>query len=268
YETIFGEAIGKEDRMMIFSGPTGSGKTAIQCSILRLLNGTGRNILTAEWPVEYSLHGVNQVDCKFDIGYSDAVAMRAFLEQNPDVIMVKLEDGERSRLAFRIAEKGSLVLGAMHVPTTATVFERLRNMGIPAFDLSTYVSIVQAQRLVRRLCPDCKVQFVPSAALLENLKVDEQLLERLELPAVPLDTVRFYKHGGCEKCSGSGYTGRALICESLKMTSKLQDMILHGSKAAEIEKAAVEDGMITLRQAGLRQVILGNTAIEEAMLAT
>lgn len=260
------EAFGKTGGMIVVAGPTGSGKTTTQNSILSVLNDGKKNILTAEWPVEYSIPGINQVDCKFEIGYSDAVATRAFLEQNPDIIKVKLEDGEMSKLAFLAASKNALVLGSIHVQCAAAVFSRLMNMGVSGLELSTYVLLTQAQRLVRRLCPGCKEEYCPSVAVLQYLKIDERLIERLELALVSPREITFFKPRGCEECSGSGFAGHAVVCESLKLTPRLQEVVLHKSSEKEIHKAALEEGMLTLRQTGLRQVILGNTTLEEIMI--
>jgi len=262
------EAYGKTGGIIIVAGPTGSGKTTTQNAILKVLNDSKKNILTAEWPVEYSIPGVNQVDCKFEIGYSDAVAMRAFLEQKPDVIKAKLEDPEMSKLAFTAASKNALVLCSIHTNSAASTISRLKNMRVSVFDLATYVLLVQAQRLVRRLCPDCKEEFSPSAALLRYLKIDELFIERLELAPVSPEAITFFKQRGCEKCSGSGFVGHVVICESLKVTPKIQEIILHKSSDKEIEKAALEDGMLTLRDTGLRQVILGNASLEEIIFKT
>jgi len=260
------EAIWKKGGLIVFAGPTNAGKTTTQNSILYILNDSKKNILTAEWPVEYPMSGINQVDCKFEIGYTDTVAVNTFLKQKPDIIKLKLEDHETTRLAFRAASKKTLVLSAIHVHSAASVFDRLRNMGISQFDLSTYIFLIQAQRIIRRLCLDCREAYSPSDGLLRHLKVDEQLFERLGLPFEYPGSITFYKPRGCSKCFGSGYYDRILICESLKVTPKLQDIILNKYSVREIEKTAIEEGMLTLWDAGLRQAILGNTSIEEFMM--
>ncbi len=263
------EAYQKKGGVIIISGPTGSGKTTTSNAILQLLNNSERNILAAEWPVEFAFDGINHVDCKWEIGYSDEVVMKEFLKQKPDVIKAKLENREVSELVFlAAARKNSLVIGNIHVNSAAAVFSRMRNLGIPSFDTANYVFVSQAQRLVRKLCADCKEGYSPSPGLVRHLKIDEPLLERLELPQVSPAELTFFRHKGCGTCHGSGYFGLALLCESLKVTPTIGEIVLHNGKEAEIAKAAIAEGMLTLRDAGLRQVILGNTSLEEVMLQT
>ncbi len=261
------EAYQKKGGVIIISGPTGSGKTTTSNAILQLLNNSERNILAAEWPVEFAFSGINHVDCKFDIGYSDEVAMREFLKQKPDVIKAKLENREMSELVFlAAARKNSLVIGNIHVNSAAAVFARLANLGVPSFDTANYIFLSQAQRLVRKLCDKCKEEYSPSPALVRYLKIDEQFIGRVELPQVAPSELTLFRPKGCDTCGGTGYYGRALVCESLKVTPTIGELILHRATEAAITKAAIEEGMLTLRDAGLRQVILGNTSLEEMMI--
>jgi type IV pilus assembly protein PilB len=260
------EALEKNTGMIIVAGPTGAGKTTTQCSILAYLNDGRRNILTAEWPVEYLIHGVNQVNCKFKEGYTDAEALRAFLKQNPDVIKTKIESLEVAELAFKGAAMGALILGSMHVDSAAEAFGRLINMGISDLDVATYVFLVQAQRLIRKLCPHCKQEYSPSAAVLRNLKINEQLLHRIGLPAMSPGEIKFYKHRGCEKCSKSGFDKHVLVCESLKITSKIREIILNKGTSEDLLKTALDEGMVPLREAGIRHAVLGNSSIEDVMI--
>src|SRR5271157_3442770 len=242
--------------MVLVTGPTGSGKTNTLYSSVARLNTLETNIMTAEDPVEFQLAGINQVQMKEQIGLNFAAALRSFLRQDPNIILVgEIRDFETAEIAVKAALTGHLVLSTLHTNDAPSTISRLMNMGIEPFLVATSVNLICAQRLVRRLCPDCKVQDkVPPQVLLEaGYTPDES------------KTVKVYRRQGCGNCGGKGYKGRIGLYEVLEVTEELRDLILVGASALELKKRGVEQGMMTLRRSGLAKAAQGVTTLEEVM---
>jgi type IV pilus assembly protein PilB len=252
----FQKAIFKPYGMVLVTGPTGSGKTNTLYSSIVQLNSPETNIMTAEDPVEYQLPGINQVQVKEQIGLNFATALRAFLRQDPNIILVgEIRDFETAEIAIKAALTGHLVLSTLHTNDAPSTISRLMNMGIEPFLVATSVNLICAQRLVRRLCPDCKVQDkVPPQVLIEAGYTPEEAR-----------TVKVWKRQGCSNCGGKGYKGRVGLYEVLEVTDELRDLILVGASAFELKKKGVEQGMMTLRRSGLTKVAAGMTTLEEVM---
>jgi len=252
----FREAIDQPYGMILVTGPTGSGKTTTLYSALSELNRLTHNILTAEDPVEYSLSGINQVHIHDAIGLNFAAALRSFLRQDPDIIMVgEIRDFETAEVAIKAALTGHLVLSTVHTNDAASTIVRLLNMGVESFLVSSAVNLVLAQRLVRRICPECRtVEEVPRAALLD-----------LGVPEQEVDSFACYQGKGCAECSGTGYRGRIALYEVMVMHEKLREMVLIGASAPEIKREAMELGMLTLRQSGIRKLQEGITSLSEVL---
>jgi type IV pilus assembly protein PilB len=245
--------------MVLVTGPTGSGKTNTLYSALQSLNTTATNIMTAEDPVEFNLAGVNQVQMKEQIGLNFAAALRSFLRQDPNIILVgEIRDFETAEIAIKAALTGHLVLSTLHTNDAPSTISRLMNMGIEPFLVATSVNLIQAQRLIRRVCKDCKKEHqTPPEALLEvGFSPDE---------ARDLKT---YKGRGCQSCNGTGYKGRVGLYEVMEVTDEIRELILIGASALELRKRAIEDGMITLRESGLHKIRAGITTLEEVVRET
>jgi type IV pilus assembly protein PilB len=252
----FQKAIFKPYGMVLVTGPTGSGKTNTLYSSIVQLNSPETNILTAEDPVEYQLPGINQVQVKEQIGLNFAMALRAFLRQDPNIILVgEIRDFETAEIAIKAALTGHLVLSTLHTNDAPSTISRLMNMGIEPFLVATSVNLICAQRLVRRLCPECKVQD----------KVPPQVLTEAGYTPEEAKTVKVYRRQGCGNCGGKGYKGRVGLYEVLEVTEELRDLILVGASALELKKRGIEQGMMTLRRSGLAKVALGVTSLEEVM---
>ncbi|MBA3804419.1 MAG: type IV-A pilus assembly ATPase PilB [Acidobacteria bacterium] len=245
--------------MVLVTGPTGSGKTNTLYSALQSLNTTETNIMTAEDPVEFNLAGVNQVQMKEQIGLNFAAALRSFLRQDPNIILVgEVRDFETAEIAIKAALTGHLVLSTLHTNDAPSTISRLMNMGIEPFLVATSVNLIQAQRLIRRVCKDCKKEHqMPPEALLEvGFSPDE---------ARDLKT---FKGRGCQTCNGTGYKGRVGLYEVMEVTDEIRELILIGASALELRKRAIEDGMITLRESGLHKIRAGITTLEEVVRET
>jgi len=245
--------------MVLVTGPTGSGKTTTLYSALQRINTIETNIMTAEDPVEYNLMGVNQVQVRSDIGLTFAACLRAFLRQDPNVVMIgEIRDLETGSIAIKAALTGHLVLSTLHTNDAPSTVTRMIDMGIEPFNVSAAVNLVVAQRLVRRICSSCKT--------IHRYKDDE-----LKALGMDLDAARalvFQKGTGCESCSGTGYRGRAGLYEVMAMTHELRRMILRGASVAELQEQAVKDGMLTLRMDGLKKIEKGVTTLEEVVKET
>jgi type IV pilus assembly protein PilB len=241
------------------TGPTGSGKTTTLYSALSYLNKPGLNIMTAEDPVEYNFMGMNQVQVKEEIGLTFASALRAFLRQSPDIILVgEIRDFETAEIAVKAALTGHLVLSTLHTNDAPSSISRLLNMGIEPFLVSASLVLIAAQRLARKICQECKeVEKVPVPALIQ-LGFSEEKAE----------SVKCYKGKGCAICNGSGYKGRIALYEVMPIVSEIKEMVLEGAAADELKKTAVRFGMKTLRMSGLSKVEEGVTSIEEVMRVT
>ena len=252
----FKDAIYKPFGMVLVTGPTGSGKTTTLYSALAELNKVGTNISTAEDPVEFNLVGINQVQMHDEIGLNFAASLRAFLRQDPDVIMVgEIRDFETAEIGVKAALTGHLVLSTLHTNDAPSTVNRLLNMGIEPFLVASSVNLIMAQRLARVICPHCREDApMPIEALREVGWTGE--------PFVP------QRGGGCQTCSGTSYKGRIALYEVMPMTDALREQILSGGSAIELKRAAAEGGMKTLRQSGLSKVAEGVTTLEEVLRVT
>ena len=255
----FEEAIFKPWGMVLVTGPTGSGKTNTLYSALAKVNSPEVNIMTAEDPVEFNLPGINQVQMKESIGLNFAATLRSFLRQDPNIILVgEIRDFETAEIAIKAALTGHLVLSTLHTNDAPSTINRLMNMGIEPFLVATSVQLIAAQRLVRRVCGNCKeeVDMPPQALVNLGYKKDE------------VGTFKVFKGRGCDKCNSTGYKGRVGLVEVMQIDDDLRDMILSGGSAIEIKKRAIENGMITLRRSGLIKIKEGITTVEEVVRET
>jgi len=252
-KALYMEALSRPQGMILVTGPTGSGKTVSLYTGLNILNTEERNISTAEDPVEINLEGVNQVGVNAKVGLSFSTALRAFLRQDPDVVMVgEIRDLETAEIAVKAAQTGHLVLSTLHTNSAPETLTRLRNMGIPSFNIATSVSLIIAQRLARRLCKECKqVIDVPKESLLE-LGFSED-----EIPNLTI-----YGPKGCPIC-GDGYKGRVGIYEVVKITDNIARIIMEDGDAIKIADQARKEGFANLRQSGLKKVKAGVTSLAE-----
>jgi type IV pilus assembly protein PilB len=255
----FEAAILKPWGMVLVTGPTGSGKTNTLYSSIARINTPETNIMTAEDPVEFNLVGVNQVQIKESIGLNFAAALRSFLRQDPNIILVgEIRDFETAEIAVKAALTGHLVLSTLHTNDAPSTVNRLMNMGIEPFLVASSVNLICAQRLVRRICTHCKVDHpLPPQALIEAGFSPEDA--RVVVPK---------KGTGCDQCNHTGYKGRVGLYEVMEITDELRELILVGASALELRRKAIEEGMITLRQSGLRKVKDGITTIEEVARET
>jgi type IV pilus assembly protein PilB len=252
-------AIARPYGMILATGPTGSGKTVSLYTCLNLLNRPGVNISTAEDPAEINLSGVNQVNVNEKAGLTFASALRAFLRQDPDVIMVgEIRDLETAEIAVKAAQTGHLVLSTLHTNDAPTTLTRLVNMGIPAFNVASSVNLITAQRLARRLCSCRKPEDIPVEALLDAGFAPEDLD----------GTWRPFGAGGCDRCKGSGYKGRVGVYQVMSISDEMRRLIMRGGNALEIADQARLEGIRDLRQAGLLKVRQGITSLEEVMAVT
>ena len=255
----FQRNIAKPYGMVLVTGPTGSGKTNTLYSALQSLNTVDTNIMTAEDPVEFNLVGINQVQMKEQIGLNFAAALRAFLRQDPNIILVgEIRDFETAEIAIKAALTGHLVLSTLHTNDAPSTISRLMNMGIEPFLVATSVNLIQAQRLIRRICKDCKVeQPTPPEAMMEVGFTSEESTK-----------LKTYKGKGCSTCNNTGYKGRIGLYEVMEVTDEIRELILIGASALELRKKAIDDGMISLRESGLHKIRSGVTTIEEVVRET
>lgn len=245
--------------MLLVTGPTGSGKTTTLYSILSRLNKIDVNIITVEDPIEYDLQGINQTTVRPQIGLDFAKALRAFLRQDPDIIMVgEIRDAETASIGVRAALTGHLVLSTLHTNDSASTITRLTEMGVEKFNISSAVKAIIAQRLVRQICPRCKTSASYSPQQLRYARLSEDEAERIP----------FQRGTGCDYCNNTGYKGRIGLFEVLPVTNEIAEMIIQGSTASEIKQQAIRDGMKTLRMAGMQKVKEGKTTLEEVMKQT
>jgi type IV pilus assembly protein PilB len=255
----FEKAILKPYGMVLVTGPTGSGKTNTLYSAISQLNQPDTNIMTAEDPVEFQLGGVNQVQMKEQIGLNFATALRAFLRQDPNTILVgEIRDFETAEIAIKAALTGHLVLSTLHTNGAPETITRLMNMGIEPFLVATSVHLICAQRLVRRICKDCAEPVdVPPQALIDEGYTPEES-----------KTVQIMKGKGCATCNKTGYKGRTGLYEVMEVDDEIRELVLVGASAVELKKKAIERGMITLRRSGLIKVAAGWTTLEEVARET
>jgi type IV pilus assembly protein PilB len=255
----FEKAILKPYGMVLVTGPTGSGKTNTLYSAISRLNQPDTNIMTAEDPVEFQLGGVNQVQMKEQIGLNFAAALRSFLRQDPNIILVgEIRDFETAEIAIKAALTGHLVLSTLHTNGAPETITRLMNMGIEPFLVATSVHLICAQRLVRRVCKDCtEVVEVPVQTLIDAGFTPEEA-----------KTVKIQKGKGCGVCNNTGYKGRCGLYEVMEVDDEIRELVLVGASAVELKKKAIERGMITLRRSGLIKVAAGMTTLEEVARET
>ena len=255
----FQRNISKPYGMVLVTGPTGSGKTNTLYSALQSLNTVQTNIMTAEDPVEFNLMGINQVQMKEQIGLNFAAALRAFLRQDPNIILVgEIRDFETAEIAIKAALTGHLVLSTLHTNDAPSTISRLMNMGIEPFLVATSVNLIQAQRLIRRICKDCKRETpMPPEALME-----------VGFSAEDARALKTYKGKGCSTCNNTGYKGRVGLYEVMDVNDDIRELILIGASSLELRKKAIEDGMITLRESGLHKIRAGITTLEEVVRET
>ena len=255
----FESAILRPWGMVLVTGPTGSGKTNTLYSSISKINTPETNIMTAEDPVEFNLVGVNQVQVKESIGLNFAAALRSFLRQDPNIILVgEIRDFETAEIAVKAALTGHLVLSTLHTNDAPSTINRLMNMGIEPFLVASSVHLICAQRLVRRICSNCKEEHaMPPASLVQAGFTQDDA-----------NAVKPMRGAGCEKCNNTGYKGRVGLYEVMAINDELRELILVGASALELRRKAVDEGMITLRQSGLRKVKLGVTTVEEVVRET
>ncbi|ANM28551.1 type II secretion system protein E [Acidobacteria bacterium Mor1] len=255
----FERSILKPYGMVLVTGPTGSGKTNTLYSSIARVNTPETNIMTAEDPVEFNLHGINQVQMKEQIGLNFAAALRAFLRQDPNIVLVgEIRDFETAEIAVKAALTGHLVLSTLHTNDAPSTINRLMNMGIEPFLVSTSVNLICAQRLVRRICKECRqtINMPPQALIDVGFSEDEA------------GDVTLYKGAGCSNCNNTGYRGRVGLFEVMEISDDLRELILSGASAMELRAQAIDDGMITLRGSGLQKIREGHTTIEEVVRET
>jgi len=247
--------VAKPYGMVLVTGPTGSGKTTTLYSCLSQVNDVDVNIMTAEDPVEYNLDGINQVQVRDDVGLTFAAALKAFLRQDPNIVMVgEIRDLETGGIAVKAALTGHLVFSTLHTNDAPATVNRMVDMGIEPFLVASSTNLIMAQRLVRRICKNCKdVDEVPSEALVDI--------------GLPADT-KVMKGKGCDKCGGSGYAGRQGLYEVMPISPRLRELILDRASTSELRRQAVEEGMLTLRDDGLEKIKKGITTVEEVLRET
>jgi type IV pilus assembly protein PilB len=255
----FKDSIHKPFGMILVTGPTGSGKTTTLYSALSELNTSDVNLSTAEDPVEFNLNGINQVQVHEDIGLSFAAALRSFLRQDPDIIMVgEIRDLETAEIAVKAALTGHLVLSTLHTNDAPSTISRLLNMGIEPFLVAGSLNCIVAQRLARRICPDCKVKIDPPVEALRDIGIKME-----EIGSFPV-----YESPGCSKCGNTGFRGRIALYEVMTVGEEIKELIVGGSSGAELKKEAIRLGMETLRMAGLNKLKQGITTINEVGRST
>jgi general secretion pathway protein E len=283
--------IRRPNGIILVTGPTGSGKTTTLYGCLNTINTSEKNILTAEDPVEYELRGIGQMQVQPKIGLTFAAGLRSFLRQDPDVIMVgEIRDHETAEIAIHASLTGHLVLSTLHTNDAPSAITRLVDMDVQAYQISSSVLAVLAQRLVRKLCEHCRTPYKPTAQDLRELGIDmakaqEKLAELRRLAATTVigrsnptilpdpvgsksDELTFYRNNGCEECSNTGYRGRIGIFELMIIDEPLRREILNNSDAKTIQRVAQQQGMRLLREDGARQVVAGVTSVEEVLAAT
>ncbi len=255
----FERAILKPYGMVLVTGPTGSGKTNTLYSSIARVNTPETNILTAEDPVEFNLHGINQVQMKEQIGLNFATALRAFLRQDPNIILVgEIRDFETAEIGVKAALTGHLVLSTLHTNDAPSTINRLMNMGIEPFLVATSVNLICAQRLVRKICKECK----------DEIRMPTQALVDIGFPMEEAPKLKLYKGRGCPNCNNTGYRGRLGLFEVLEITDEIRELILSGASAMELRRKGIEEGMLSLRASGLQKLRDGLTTVEEVLRET
>ncbi len=253
---VFQEAIHRPFGMVLVTGPTGSGKTTTLYSAIAELNCVDVNISTAEDPVEFNLEGVNQVNVKKEVGLTFASALKAFLRQDPDIVLIgEIRDFETGEIGVEAALTGHMVLSTLHTNDASATVTRLLNMGIEPFLVTAALNCIVAQRLARRICPNCK----------EEVKIPKEQLVAAGVSPASAEKMKTYQGKGCDACGGSGYKGRVAIYEVLAMTPRLRELVLRHASSDEIKMMAIKEGMKTLRMSALTKVAQGQTTLEQAL---
>jgi len=270
--------ISKPHGMILVTGPTGSGKTTTLYTVMSILNTPEVNIMTIEDPIEYRMPRVNQSQVNPKIGYTFAAGLRAFLRQDPNIIMVgEIRDQETAEIAIHAAMTGHLVLSTLHTNDAVTTLPRLSDMGVPAFLVASTTNIIIAQRLVRKVCPNCIQSYKLDKQTVDELKQQldlENIMQKLEEKKViinakqGIEALLFYRGKGCKQCSNSGYKGRLGIYEVLEVTDEMSELILKKATPTELKKQAEKQGMLTIVEDGFIKAKNGITTIEEIMRVT
>ncbi|MCX7915523.1 MAG: GspE/PulE family protein, partial [Verrucomicrobiae bacterium] len=255
----FRAAIDAPHGMILMTGPTGSGKTSTLYAVLSHLNQPDVNIVTVEDPVEYQMHGINQVQVKSDIGLTFAAGLRSILRQDPDIVMVgEIRDSETADIAVKAALTGHLVLSTLHTNDAPGAVARLIDMGIEPFLVSSSVLLVCAQRLVRKICPHCKEEFV----------LPPESIRQAGLKEADVAGVTFYRGRGCGRCKDTGFLGRTAIHEVMVVSDAIREQILRDASAKVIRELAIREGMKSLRESGLQKAKQGITSVDEVLRVT
>ena len=255
----FKDSIDRPYGIVLVTGPTGSGKTNTLYSAIAQLNEPTVNIMTAEDPIEFNLSGINQVQMKEQIGLTFASALRSFLRQDPDIILVgEIRDFETAEIAVKAALTGHLVLSTLHTNDAPSTINRLMNMGIEPFLVATSINAICAQRLVRRICSQCA----------EEVETPPQMLIQVGFAPDEVKSLKIKRGRGCDRCNNGGYKGRCGLYEVLQFTDEIRDMILSGASSIELRRKAMEEGMVSLRLAGLQKIREGVTTLEEVLRET
>lgn len=255
----FKESIAKPFGMVLVTGPTGSGKTTTLYSALAELNKITTNISTAEDPVEFNLAGINQAQMHDDIGFNFASALRAFLRQDPNVIMVgEVRDYETAEIAIKASLTGHLVLSTLHTNDAPSTINRLLNMGVEPFLVASSINLILAQRLARRVCSHC----------VQEIEVNPEILVNIGIPPAEALHMKVKQGKGCDKCAGTGYKGRIALYEVMPMREELREFVLNGASATEIKRESIKLGMLSLRQSGLMRLKEGMITVEEVLRVT
>ncbi|HDS08994.1 MAG TPA: type II secretion system protein GspE, partial [Firmicutes bacterium] len=258
-EKAFEKAIKNPWGLILVTGPTGSGKTWTLSTGLKTLNKEGTNIMTAEDPVEFDIPGLNQVQCNAEIGLTFAAALRSFLRMDPNIVMIgEIRDFETADMAIKAAQTGHLVFSTLHTNNAPDSIGRLDNMKIEPFNVASSLILVVAQRLVRRICKNCKTEHQYSAEILEQLKISPELASK----------TTFYKGAGCSLCNGTGYKGRTAVFEVMPITEQVRRAIVKRQPSTEIKEIARKEGMYTLRESGVLKFLQGIITPEEVFHET
>jgi len=255
----FRDIIAKPNGIVLVTGPTGSGKTTTLYSALNELNTIEDKLITTEDPVEYDMEGIIQVPIDASIGNTFAQCLRSILRQDPDKILVgEIRDLETAEIAVQASLTGHMVFSTLHTNDAPSTITRMKDMGVPTFLITATVEAILAQRLVRRVCKECREEYTPA----------KELCDDLELTAKDLKGKRFYRGAGCETCNNTGYKGRVGLFELMIMNNQLRDMIMSNASADALREVAREGGMITLRDAGMKACYEGTTTAEEVVRET
>ena len=255
----FSRAINLPYGMILVTGPTGSGKTTTLYSALKQINTQDINILTAEDPIEFNFDGINQVQVKPEIGLTFAACLRSFLRQDPDVVMVgEIRDEETAEIAIRAALTGDLVFSTLHTNDAPSTINRLVDMKVPSYLVASAVRLIMAQRIVRKICPNCK----------EEVEIPPNTIKMLGLTEEEGKKIKFYKGRGCSDCNNTGFSGRIGLFEIMPIIPDIEKLILSGSSSVEIKEAAFAAGMLTLRDAGIEKLKAGITTVDEVIAET